>query len=84
MQTDGSDAYAVTLLRAGRSDEDVERLTGLALLQVIVLRARMATEPSAMRTIMSYGALSAQLVPAANRVVTALPYPTRHASQEDT
>jgi hypothetical protein len=36
---------ARTLLRDNREDEDVERLTGLGLLQLIELRAEMAAAP---------------------------------------
>ena len=36
----------VRMLRDGRSDEDIERTTGLSLLRIIELRASAATAPS--------------------------------------
>ena len=36
---------ALALLRQGRSDEAVERLSGLSLLRIIELRARLAAAP---------------------------------------
>ncbi len=41
----GRDGLA--LLRQGRSDEEVERLTGLTLVQIVGLRAGLATGSSA-------------------------------------
>ena len=40
---------ATTLFRKGCSDEDVERLTGLSLVELIVVRARMAAAPACER-----------------------------------
>lgn len=38
----------VRLLRSGGSDEEVERLTGMSLLQIIELRADAAAAPAAL------------------------------------
>ena len=40
------DRDAVRLARDGWSDEDVERLTGLSLLEIVGVRARAASEPA--------------------------------------